>query len=183
MELKELLEKLKICLAKSYEGNGFKDMIQLIAQFYIKQFDLKEDEISILLTDKDKFILSFAYPEYLVDCGMIPLNSPDAYAAFLFKLGKGMMDNNFNQQKHLHLFETIPTPDKKIKFIWKIMGVALRDGENKFGVMEISRKGEEYANSGPDFTSENLTLLERSITQIAPILLKIIPPDFRGKIT
>jgi len=182
MDLKTLLEKLKICSAKSFEGDPFKETLSLIVQYYSEVYQLSDDETSILLTDRDKTVLSFAYPEYLVNSGMIPINSPDAYTSYLYNLGRGSIDNNFNQQKHLHLFETIPTPEKKIKTIWKIMGTVLRDGDDKFGIIELCRKGETMADSGHEFTTEQLTFLEKSMLQIAPILKRYLPHDFRGKL-
>lgn len=183
LDIKSVLEQLKIMQAKSYEGNPFQDALKKIVEFYMGQFSVREDEVSIFLTDKDKAVLSFAYPQYLVDSGMIPITSPDAFTVYIYNLGRGTIDNSFSQQKHLHLFETIPTPDKKIKPIWKIMGTVMRDRDLKFGVIEISRKAEDAREAGQDFNPDNLNFLDLTMGQIAPVLRKLVPENYLGKLT
>jgi hypothetical protein len=181
-ELETLLEKLRFFGTEGYSENAFKTELTFVAKFYIDNFELETDEVAILLTDKDKMVLSFAFPEYLVDCGMIPISSPDAFASQIFQLGRGAIENNFNQQKHLHLFEMIRSPDEKIGTIWKLMATVLKADNDKFGVIEISRKGETISQTGQDFSVENLLFLERTIGRIAPHLRKVMPPDFKGKL-
>ena len=168
-ELEPLLEKLRFFGAEGYSENAFKTTLMFVAKFYIDNFGLEKNEVAILLTDKDKMVLSFAFPEYLVDCGMIPISSPDAFASQIFQLGRGAIENNFNQQKHLHLFEQIKSPDEKIGTIWKLMATVLKTDNEKFGVIEISRKGETISQTGQDFSVENLQFLERTVGRIALI--------------
>lgn len=181
-ELEPLLEKLRFFGTEGYSENAFKTVLTFVAKFYIDNFELETDEVAILLTDKDQMVLSFAFPEYLVDCGMIPISSPDAFASQIFQLGRGAIENNFNQQKHLHLFELIKSPSEKIGTIWKLMATVLSADGKKFGVIEISRKGETIFQTGQDFSVENLLFLEKTIARIAPHLRKVMPPDFKGKL-
>ena len=76
-----LIEKFKINTAGGYTEEAFRTTLNDIAKFYCDNFDLDIDEVAILLTDKDNMVLSFAYPEHLVNAGMIPISSPDAFAA------------------------------------------------------------------------------------------------------
>ncbi len=181
-ELNGLLERLRTLVAGGFSESSFQDAMNSVAHFFSTSLELQMDEVSILITDKDKAVLSFAYPAYLVDSGMIPVTSPDAFASMIYQAGRGFIENSFNQQKHLHLFELIPTPDKKVKPIWKIMGTVLKASGEKFGVIELSRKAEDNLKAGADFSREDLVFLERSLDKIAPSLKKVLPADFRGKI-
>lgn len=177
-----LLEKFKMTTADGHSESAFKTVINDIAKFYCDNFELDADEVAILLTDKDNMVMSFAYPGHLVNAGMIPITSPDAFAARVFKMNKGMIENNFNQMKHLHLFEFIKGPGEKVRKIWKMMSTVLRCGDMKFGVIELSRKGESVDEAGEDFTPENMDFLEGTIAEFAPYLNKVLPGDFRGQL-
>lgn len=178
-----LIEKFKMNTAGGHSETAFKTTLNDIAKFYCDNFDLEPDEVAILLTDKDNMVMSFAYPEHLVNAGMIPLSSPDAFAARIYKLSRGQIENNFNQMKHLHLFEYIKGPGSKVRRIWKMMSAVLRAGDFKFGIIELSRKGDGSDDAGEDFSPENLEFLEASIQEIAPYLRKVLPGDFRGKLS
>ena len=177
-----LLEKIKMSTRDGHADDAFKTVINDIAKFYCDNFDLEADEVAILLTDKDNMVMSFAYPEHLVNAGMIPVSSPDAFAARVYKLNRGMIENSFNQMKHLHLFESIKGPSEKVRKIWKMMSTVLRAGDLKFGIIEISRKGESMDDAGEDFTPENMDFLEATIAEFAPFLRKVLPADFRGQL-
>lgn len=177
-----LLEKFKMITGDGHSETTFKTVINDIAKFYCDNFELEADEVAILLTDKDNMVMSFAYPEHLVNAGMIPVTSPDAFAARVFKMNKGMIENNFNQMKHLHVFEFIKGPGEKVRKIWKMMSTVLRAGDLKFGIIEFSRKGESLDDAGEDFSTENLEFMEDTIVEFAPYLLKVLPADFRGKL-
>ena len=177
-----LIEKFKMNTAGGHSEAAFHTTINDIAKFYCDNFELENDEVAILLSDKDNMVMSFAYPEHLVNAGMIPVSSPDAFAARVFKMNRGMIENNFNQMKHLHLFEYIKGPGDKIRKIWKMMSTILRSGDVKFGIIELSRKAASMHESGEDFSPENLEFLESSIREFAPYFLKVLPGDFRGKL-
>ena len=177
-----LLEKFKMITGEGHSDTAFKSVIHDIAKFYCDNFELEPDEVAILLTDKDNMVLSFAYPEHLVNAGMIPISSPDAFAARVFKMNRGLIENNFNQMKHLHLFEFIKGPGEKVRKIWKMMSTILRVDDLGFGIIELSRKGVVLDEAGEDFSPENLEFLEDTIIEIAPYLRKVLPGDFRGKL-
>lgn len=177
-----LLEKIKMSTRDGHSDDVFKAVVNDIAKFYCDNFDLEADEVAILLTDKDNMVMSFAYPEHLVNAGMIPVSSPDAFAARVYKMNRGMIENSFNQMKHLHLFEYIKGPGEKVRRIWKMMSTVLRAGDMKFGIIEISRKGDSVDDAGEDFTQENMDFLEATIVEFAPYLRKVLPGDFRGQL-
>ena len=181
-DINTLLEKFRMITAIGQPSPSYKTMIDDIARFYCENFDLDPDEVAILLSDKDNMVLSFAYPEHLVDAGMIPVSSPDAFAARVFKLNKGLIENNFNQMKHLHLFEYVKVPGGSIRRIWKMMSTVLRTADSKFGIIEISRKGDTSPDAGENFSQEDLEFLEKTMAEFIPFLGKVLPENFRGKI-
>ena len=177
-----LIEKLKMVTSAGHSDKTFRLVVDDIVKFYCDNFEMQTDEVAVLLTDRDNMVLSFAAPEHLVDAGMIPISSPDAFAARVFKMNRGMIENNFNQMKHLHLFEYIKGPGDTVRKIWKMMSTILRSGDVKFGIIELSRKGATLNETGDDFNPDNLEFLESSIREFAPYFLKVLPGDFRGKL-
>ncbi len=182
-DLNELLGKLSMIVQDEDREAAFKNTITEVAQFYQENLILAPEEVAILLTNDEKSILSFAYPKYLVDAGMIPVGSTEATAASIFRRGIGVIENNFQQQKHLSIFEIIRTPDDKLKPLWKMMGILVAAEGEKIGVIELSRRAESPGEAGDDFTESDLQFLMNSITKIAPYIKIVMPPNFRGKVT
>lgn len=182
-EFNLLLEKLKKDTEKESSEGNLKKVIERIASFYIESFSAQIDEVAIILANKEKSILSFAFPEYLVNAGMIPVSSTDAIASHIFRTGRSMMENNFQQQKHLFIFEMIKTPDNKIKPIWKIIGALISTEDEKIGVIEISKRGTAISDIGGDFTLQDLDYLEKTIKKLAPFIKMAMPENYRGKLT
>lgn len=181
--LNDLIAVLKVEIARPDKVAAFHKVIEEIAKFYMENFQLKEEEVAIFLVNDEKTILSFAHPEYLIDSGMIPINSTEATASAIFRRGGGVLDNNFQQQRHLSVFEIIPTPDKTVKPIWKMMGALIPAEGEKIGVIELSRRAPNYEEAGEDFMREELDLLVNSILKLGFFIKKVMPANFRGKMT
>ena len=154
-----LTENLKHEISTNSKENAFKIVIKEITKFYMENLVLDDDEVAILLVDKDKTVLSFCQPQYLVNSGMIPISSNEAIASEVYRHSKDYIENNFQQQRHLNIFETIKTPENEVKPIWKMIACVLEADDEKIGVIEISRRAVQKNMSGPDFTQEDLTLL------------------------
>lgn len=182
-DLNDLIGKLSIIVQEEDKETAFKNTIQEIADFYKENLGLLDEEVAIFLTNDEKTILSFAYPRYLVDAGMIPVGSTEAAAASIYRRGIGVIENNFQQQKHLSIFEIIRTPDNKIKPLWKMMGTLIAAEGEKIGVIEISRRSENQLEAGEDFTEEDLQFLMATVTKLAPYIKIVLPANFRGKVT
>jgi hypothetical protein len=182
-EMNELIVKLKMELDKNDPETTFGAVLNAIEEYYTDNLFLNPYEVSILLTNKEKTILSFASPAYLINSGMIPVTSTEAYAATIYRTGRSFIENNFQQQKHLGIFEIIRTPEGKIMPIHKMMGTTIATEEEKIGVIEISRRGSSDRDIGDDFTPSELQFLEKTIKILAPFIKKIVPENFRGKIT
>lgn len=182
-DLNELIGTLAVEVAKEDRTAAFKSVIRQIETFYTENFFLNEYEVAIFLTNDEKTVLSFACPEYLINSGMIPVSSTEAFGATIYRTGRGIVENSLQQQKHLSIFEIIKTPDDTIKPVWKMIGALIAVEEEKFGVIEISRRALNQVDSGEDFTESDLRFLENTIGKLAPFLKKVLPENFRGKIT
>ncbi len=182
-DINELIAKLKVEITKEDKEEAFETIIKEIESYYKENMRLENHEVAIFLTDEEKTVLSFACPHYLVNSGMIPVSSTEAFTASIFRSGRNIIENNFQQQKHLGIFEIIRTPEGKILPIWKMMGSAIEVDNDRIGVIEISRRGVSFEDAGEDFSEKQLTFLERTIKILAPFIKKVMPKNFRGKIT
>lgn len=182
-EFNLLMEKLKNDIQKGPSEENLKKVINRIAEFYIEKLQLNSDEVAILLANHEKTILSFAFPDYLINSGIIPTSSTDAIAAHIFRTGRSVMENNFQQQKHLFIFEMIKTPDNKIKPIWKVMGTIIATKEEKIGVIQTSRRGTDIGEVGSDFTLKHLDFLEKTASELSPMIKMVLPKNFKVKLT
>lgn len=182
-DLSELIGALAIEAAKENKDEAFKKVIQAIDLFYTENFFLDKYEVAIFLANKEKTVLSFASPEYLINSGMIPVSSTEAYMASIFRSGRGLIENNLQQQKHLSVFEIIRTPEGEIRPIWKMIGALIAVETDKIGVIEISRRAKKQEDAGEDFMESDLMFLENTMKKLAPYLKRVLPADFRGKVT
>lgn len=175
-------EKLRMLVAGEDREIAFKAVLKEVAAYYKDNFDLRSDEVAILLLDKSRSVLSFAYPDFLIDAGLLPVSSPDAFASQVYRSGKGAIENVFNQQKHLRLFEYVKNPDNTSKPICKIMAAVLKAGDETIGIIEVSRKGHSSHEAGDDFSQENLVFFEKTIPRLVPYIQQLMPMDYKGKI-
>jgi hypothetical protein len=182
-EINELIAKLKIEVSKGELESSFPVVMKEIEQYYTDNLFLEPYEVAIFLTNKEKTIMSFACPEYLINSGMIPVSSTEALVATVFRTGRGLLDNKFQQQRHLGIFEIIRTPEGKVLPIWKMMSSLIAVEEEKLGIIEVSRRASSEDNAGEDFTPNDLQFLEKTIKILAPYIKKVMPENFRGKIT
>lgn len=181
-DVNELILKLKIELGKKNKEEGFSLAIDSIASFYMENYKLTKNEVAILLTNKEKTVLSFAHPPYLINSGMIPINLGEAIAARVYSSGRGFMDNNLQHQRHLFIFESIKTPENKIIPIWKMISAKIGFESVSLGVIEISRRSEKFEGAGQDFTVADLQFLEESIKKVSPLLMGVMPENFVGSV-
>jgi hypothetical protein len=182
-DINELIAKLKIEISKGDNETSFWAVIQEIEQFYKDNFFLGDYEVDIFLTNQEKTVMSFACPKYLVNSGMIPVSSTDAITSSIFRTGRGIFENNLQQQKHLSIFEIIRTPEGELKPIWKMIAALIAVEDDKIGVIEISRRANKPEEADEDFSENDLLFLQKTIKILAPFIKKVMPKNFRGKIT
>jgi len=179
-DVDQLILKLKIELGKADPNVKFKIAIDAIADFYMSNFMISKNEIALLFTNKQKTVLSFAHPPYLINAGMIPVNLSEAIASRIYRSGKGFIDNNLQQQRHLFIFESIKTPENKIMPIWKMIASRISHEDDHLGIIEISKRSISFNEAGEDFSVSDLQFLESSLKKVAPVLKEVLPDDFRG---
>ncbi len=182
-DINELIAKLRIEISKEDKEESFNTLITDIESFYTDNFFLNPYEVGIFLTNEEKTVLSFACPSYLVNSGMIPVSSTEAFTDSIYRTGRGVIENSLHQQKHLSIFEVIRTPEGEILPIYKMMGALISVENEKIGVIEISRRSTNPMDQGEDFSDRDLQFLEKTIKILAPYLKRVIPDNFRGKIT
>jgi hypothetical protein len=182
-DINELIAKLRIEIGKDDRAEAFKTVIKEIEAFYTENFFLNQYAVGIFLTNDEKTVLSFACPEYLVNSGMIPVSSTEAFTASIYRTGRSVVENNLQQQKHLSIFEVIRTPEGQVLPIYKMLGAVIAVEDDKIGVIEISRRSADPTDQGEDFGERDLQFLEKSIKILAPYLKRVLPDNFRGKIT
>jgi hypothetical protein len=143
-----------------------------------KVFGVKTDEVGLLKLEKG--LLRFLFPPGLKTAGTIPLNGT-AVAARTAATKSTLLSNTFARVKHVRFFEDVKpgvaTGDGPERLpIQKLISAPVLDGDEVvLGVIQISRKGLDPAAAGPDFSSEDLKLLEHAATVIAT--LEFMQPD------
>ncbi len=172
----ELIQELQDDLRKFSAKEKMDHILQKIVHFYMHNLELQEDEVAIFLTNKEKTALSFAYPPYLTDSGIIPVDSPDAVVSQIYRTGNAFIDNRFLDKDHLSVFEFIKSPQSETKIIWKMIGALIVHRGEKIGVIEISKRRSAFTDVGTDFTQDDLKFLEQSLMSLGPIF-KILYDD------
>jgi hypothetical protein len=167
------LGSLVDAMIRSGQRPGTEGLAQL-AQTLGKLFGVASDEVAILTLNPKNKTLTFVIPEKLAEVGTIPLTSASALAARTARERKAELINNFSTSRHATVFEGVPLGRRQGEHIHKIMSAPILDGVNVVGVIQISRKGQSAANSGPDFVQKDL----RVLTSLSPALerfLKLCP--------
>lgn len=122
--------------------------------------------------------LEFVYPFALKAAGRIPL-STSAVAARTATSKKAEIFNNFSVISHNSVFELVPLgriPKKnpESKHIQKMISAPILDASRKCtGVVEISRKGKDKEEAGPDFTEEDLQYLVKIAQKLSAVFDKL----------
>ena len=140
-----------------------------------KVFHVRQHEIALFTLHNS--MLRFLFPAELRMAGAIPVNG-SSLVARTATTQKAEFFNSFATVRHSSIFETIKvggsTADPSGLVIQKLITapVLLPSGELA-GVLQISRKGSTLHNSGPDFTAEDLRLLEGSARLVGGVLSKL----------
>jgi hypothetical protein len=64
-----------------------------------------------------------------------------------------------------------------------MIGAAIEVDKDRIGVIEITRRSVSFEDAGDDFSDKDLLFLEKTIKILAPFIKKVMPENFRGKIT
>jgi hypothetical protein len=145
-------------LVISLEGDGARAEVSMqpIADKIAKELRVKEDEVAILALSNRWRHLHFLCPAALKNVGFVPLTSNSALAARTVKDIKAEINNNFSNVRHATVFEGVKAATASGESIQKIISAPILNEGKVVGVMQISRKGENAAMAGPDFTADDL---------------------------
>ncbi len=176
--IEECVNKIKEDLSTASQGTKLGAVVNRIVQFYVDNLEVSKEEVAIIMSDKDKTLLHFVCPEFLLNSGSIPIVSNDAIASVIFRSGNPIIENNLQHRKNLSIFQAIKVPEKGIQPLWKMIGAAIAVEGEKIGVIEISRRAPSFEESDRDFKASDLGFLETSIEKFAPILQDVLPVDF-----
>lgn len=154
------------------DGHTVEDLCASLA----KTLGVRQHEVALLHLERR--MLRFLHPVELRAAGSIPLSST-AVAARTANVKRPEIFNNFVQVQHSSIFESIKIgssdgPADPLT-IQKMMSVPVMGPDGSLlGVLQVSRKGYDLRNCGPDFTATELgTLMDAAVTigRLLPHLL------------
>jgi hypothetical protein len=155
----------------------FLDMAQRVVKFTSGEFGTKADEVAILMTTSDGKHLRFVAPRKFTDLGTIPMTKRDSIAVSTLGKKSGEAMNNVPLVKHVSFFESIKLRDR-VAPIQKMITVPILHDGNAVGVAQVSRKGENPVEAGPDFTAADVKRAEQIFSAVAPYLAAARPDRF-----
>jgi hypothetical protein len=165
LEIKTALHDLEMLLRAARQNGALLLAAERICREISRMFGVRDHEVA-LLNIEGRF-LKFVYPRDLTQVGSIPLSS-SAVAARTAASRKAERFNSFPKVKHLWLFEVArgshrneSTHQQEGRVIQKLMSApVLGEHGDVIAVVQVSRKGFEASNAGPDFTQQDLRKLE-----------------------
>jgi len=160
-------------LIESLESSGGlldSSALEKVAETLSILFGVKTDEVAVLKVAVKHKSLRFVLPEKLSHIGTIPLSSATALAARTARERKPDLINNFSTARHANVFEAVPLGRDPGELIQKIMSAPILDGKQIRGVVQISRKAASLAETGPDFTQDDL----RALVSLSPALERML---------
>jgi hypothetical protein len=167
-ELEEILDRIE------KESLPLDSLLSQVCQQMANRFGVEEDEVAIMEIAPSGRFLRFVIPQKLREVGTIPLSSTTALAARTVRERRADVLNNFPIAKHVTVFEGVPLGRGSGESIQKIMSAVIVSGNVVVGVVQICRKGASLTDSGPDFTSRDLSELQ-SLNQALSRLLAMRP--------
>jgi hypothetical protein len=127
-----------------------------IAHRIAKNVGVKPDEIALMGVSTRWRHLHFLVPESLKQVGFIPLSSTSAVAARTARESRPDIINNFASVRHATVFEGVKIGGENSELIQKMISAPILSGDKVVGVIQVSRKGPDAKNSGPDFNADDL---------------------------
>jgi len=140
----------------SEEAGNQQLSIPALADRIAKTLGVKGDEVAILAVSERWRHLYFLVPQALRNVGFIPLTSTSALAARTVRDSRPDIVNNFPAMRHATVFEGIKSESLNATAIQKIISAPILHEGKVIGAIQISRKGANGAEAGPDFTPDDL---------------------------
>ena len=149
------LERLATELER--DESSLKDVsLEMLAGKIAKELRVKSDEVAILAVSNRWRHLHFLVPQGLKNVGYIPLTSNSALAAKTARESRPEINNEFARVRHAAVFEGVKAATTTGESIQKIISAPILCEGKVVGVMQVSRKGENVASAGADFSSDDL---------------------------
>ncbi len=127
-----------------------------IAERIAKNLAVKTDEVALMGVSHRWRHLHFLVPESLKQVGFIPLSSTSAIAAKTARESRPDIINNFASVRHATVFEGVKIGGESSELIQKMISAPILSGDKVVGVIQVSRKGANAKEAGPDFTADDL---------------------------
>lgn len=147
------------------------DALLPLAERIAAGFNVRKDEVAILLLDPHRRALCFLLPKKLRNIGTIPMTSTTALAVRTAREMRPEVNNNFSAVRHASVFEAVPLQENALtEPIQKIMSAPIVADGHVVGVVQISRKGSSPKTAGSDFTPKDLNELKAVGAALGPCL-------------
>jgi hypothetical protein len=177
MDLKAELQQ--IVDTKGASVTGLEDGARLMAQAISEALKAKSDEVAIILLTSTRESLKFVWPPALFESlSAFPANHKFAFASGILASLKGKVDNKIAESKHLKFFENVKGMETSGLPIQKMVALPIMNGTTPLGVVEVSRKGKNFQEAGPNFTPQDAQDLVAICKTCAPFLAKLVPDPF-----
>jgi len=134
-------------------------------------FAVRTHEIGIFRVNPNKHEIVFLWPQGMTGYGHIPLNAINSLVAKTANDRAATLDNLFAGSRHLFIFEHMLAEKSDRIPLQKIMSAPIIDGDEVWGVLQISRKAPSLTEAGADFTSRDIEDLKAITTMIANYLV------------
>ena len=155
----------------------FLDMCQRVVKYIAGVYGGKIDEVALLFLTSDGKHLRFAAPRKFFDLGTIPITKRDSIAVTIFGRKTGEAINNVPMVKHVAFFESVKLRDRAVP-IQKMITVPILHEGKAIGVAQVSRKGENASEAGPDFSQADVQKAQSIFELVTPVLVQALPDRF-----
>jgi hypothetical protein len=155
----------------------FLDLGDLVARGAAEALGRQVDEIGILIASGDGKYLRFVAPRKLCDLGTIPTTKRDSIAVAVFTRKTGEANNNVPLVRHVAFFESVRVTEK-VQPIMKMVTVPIISNGQVIGVAQVSKKGDNLMEAGPDFSAADVRKVSEFFESKAGFLLAARPDRF-----
>ncbi len=155
----------------------FLDVADLVARGGAEELARRVDEIGILIAGTNGKYLRFVAPRKLCDLGTIPTSKRDSIAVGVFTRKIAEANNNVPLVRHVAFFESVKVSDKVQPIMKMVTAPIVANGE-VIGVAQVSKKGENLTDAGPDFNLADLRKVSDYFNSKAEFLLAARPERF-----
>jgi hypothetical protein len=155
----------------------FLDVADLVARGGAEAMARRADEVGILIAGTEGKYLRFVAPRKLCDLGTIPTTKRDSIAVGVYTRKVGEANNNVPLVRHVAFFESVKVSDK-VQPIMKMITVPIMAKGEVIGIAQVSKKGENLTDAGPDFNLTDLRKVTEYFNSKADFLLAARPERF-----